>query len=208
MGSPHSCLFFHRSLLYPHSAPTPIPPANHASLFPFPSLRHTIPSHPFPSALPSPRAIIARRSDPRRRHSSPLGGGQIRWAWPMERAGTVAFFSSPGVWGRRPPPLCVSTCVPPVVDRELGVAGLDVRRQEDQGRGRVPQDSHGLCPALGSGRDGAPCDAVGWEAACCRGSGQALTPAATDRGGGGCRSAGEVRQARPATAKFLSACEL
>jgi hypothetical protein len=127
---------------------------------------------------------------------------------PRSEQGRWRFSPCQACGGRRPPPLCALTCAPPVVDRELGVAGLDVRQREDQGRDRAPEDNHDLCPALGRGRDGAPCDVVGWEAAWCRGSGQALAPAATDRGGGGCRSAGEAHRARPATAKFLSTCEL
>jgi hypothetical protein len=128
--------------------------------FPFPSLRRTIPF--LPSALPL-------RSDPPSPSLSPLGGGQIRWAWPMGRARTVAsFFGSPrqARGGRRRPPRCASTRTPPVVDRELGVAGLDVQRQEDQGHQGVPEDGRGLCPALGHDRDGVPCGVVGWEVMC------------------------------------------
>jgi hypothetical protein len=47
---------------------------------------------------------------------------------------------------------------PSVVDRELGVAGLDVRvrRQKDQGHDGVPEDGRGLCPALGHGETELP----------------------------------------------------
>jgi hypothetical protein len=65
--------------------------------------------------------------------------------------------------------LCASTRAPLVIDRELGVASLNVRRQEDQGHDGVPEDGRDLCPALGHGRDGAPYGVVGWEAACVEG---------------------------------------